>query len=69
MNFYEVVGQTAKLLQQQGRLTYRTLRRQFDLDDEALEDLKDENCFSHILWSMRMAEGWSGPVKLTHPLS
>jgi hypothetical protein len=46
MNFYEVVGQTAKLLQQQGRLTYRTLRRQFDLDDEALEDLKDENCFS-----------------------
>jgi len=47
MDFYEVVRQAAALLQQQGKLTYRTLRRQFALDDETLEDLKDELLFSH----------------------
>jgi len=36
MEFYEVVRQAAALLQQQGRLTYRTLRRQFALDDETI---------------------------------
>jgi class 3 adenylate cyclase len=47
MDFYEVVRQAANLLQQQGKLTYRTLRRQFDLDDAALEDLKEELLYSH----------------------
>jgi class 3 adenylate cyclase len=47
MDFYEIVDEVAILLQQRGRLTYRSLRRQFDLDDEALEDLKDELFFSH----------------------
>ena len=69
MDFYEVVGQAAKLLQQQGRLTYRTLRRQFDLDDEALEDLKDELLYSH---PVRDDEGkgliWTGSVE-TQPES
>ena len=30
------------LLRQRGRVTYRALKRQFTLDDEALDDLKDE---------------------------
>ena len=47
MDFYEVLDQTVKLLQQRGKMTYRTLKRQFDLDDETLEDLKDELLFSH----------------------
>jgi hypothetical protein len=42
-----VVRQAAKLLQQQGKLTYRTLRRQFNLDDDEVEDLKGELLFSH----------------------
>jgi hypothetical protein len=42
MDFYEVVRQAAALLQQHGKLTYRTLRRQFALDDATLEDLKEE---------------------------
>ena len=33
MDFYEVVRQAVKLLQEQGKLTYRTLKRQFALDD------------------------------------
>ena len=47
MDFYELVDQVVILLQQRGKLTYRSLRRQFDLDDEALDDLKDELLFSH----------------------
>ena len=42
MDIIEVVGQVRELLQQQGRLSYRIVRRQFALDDEALEDLKFE---------------------------
>jgi hypothetical protein len=46
MDFYEVIQQAANLLQQQGKLTYRTLKRQFALDDATLEDLKEELLFS-----------------------
>jgi class 3 adenylate cyclase len=47
MDFYEVVDQVVKLLQQRGRLTYRSLKVQFKLDDETFEALKDELLFSH----------------------
>ena len=47
MDFYEVVDQVVKLLQQRGRLTYRSLKVQFKLDDAACEALKDELLFSH----------------------
>src|SRR5262249_25961022 len=47
MDFYEVVDQVVKLLQQRGRLTYRSLKIQFKLDDETFEVLKDELLFSH----------------------
>ena len=42
MDFVAVVDQVIALLRQRGRVTYRTLKRQFQLDDAALEDLKDE---------------------------
>lgn len=47
MDFYELVDQVANLLRQRGKLTYRSLRRQFDLDDEALDDLKEELFYTH----------------------
>jgi class 3 adenylate cyclase len=47
MDFYEVVDQVVKLLQQRGRLTYRSLKVQFKLDDETIEALKDELLFSY----------------------
>ena len=46
MDFVEVIKQACALLQSQGRITYRTLKRQFALDDEALEDLKEELIYS-----------------------
>ena len=42
MKFSEVVNQASALLHSKGRMTYRALKREFDLDDEALEDLKEE---------------------------
>ncbi len=41
MDFYEVLEQVIELLQRHGRVTYRALKRQFDLDDAYLEDLKE----------------------------
>src|SRR5262245_51762139 len=42
MTFDEVLGQIQDLLQREKRVSYRGLKRRFDLDDEYLEDLKEE---------------------------
>jgi class 3 adenylate cyclase len=42
MTFYEVLEQVVTLLQRHGRMSYRTLTRQFQLDEAYLEDLKAE---------------------------
>jgi class 3 adenylate cyclase/tetratricopeptide (TPR) repeat protein len=42
MTFEEILDQALAMLQRRGRVTYRTLKRQFQLDDDALEDLKEE---------------------------
>ncbi len=42
MTFDEVLAQVEALLQQEKRLSYRGLKRRFALDDEYLEDLKEE---------------------------
>jgi hypothetical protein len=40
MTFDEILGQVLQLLQRQERVSYRALKRRFNLDDEYLEDLK-----------------------------
>ena len=42
MDFVAVVDQAIALLRQRGRVAYRTLKMQFNLDDDALADLKHE---------------------------
>jgi class 3 adenylate cyclase/predicted ATPase len=42
MTFEEIVDQALAMLQRRGRVAYRTLKRQFNLDDDALQDLKAE---------------------------
>jgi predicted ATPase/class 3 adenylate cyclase len=42
MTFYEVLEQVRELLQRHGRMSYRALKRQFELDDAYLEDLRAE---------------------------
>src|SRR4030095_3949622 len=46
MDFYAVLDQVVDLLRSRQRATYRTLKRQFNLDDAALEDLKEELLFA-----------------------
>jgi class 3 adenylate cyclase/tetratricopeptide (TPR) repeat protein len=42
MTFEEILDQAIAMLQRRGRLTYGALKRQFQLDDAYLEDLKTE---------------------------
>jgi class 3 adenylate cyclase/tetratricopeptide (TPR) repeat protein len=42
MTFEEIVDQALAMLQRRGRVAYRTLKRQFNLEEDALEDLKAE---------------------------
>jgi class 3 adenylate cyclase/predicted ATPase len=70
MDFYAVLDQVLDLLRQRGRVTYRALKRQFELDDDVLEDLKEE-----LIYGQRVAveeDGrvlvWTGAVS-TEPSS
>jgi class 3 adenylate cyclase/predicted ATPase len=69
VDFVAVLDQVIALLRQRGRLTYRTLQRQFHLDEAALDDLKDE-----LIYGQHLAvdeEGrvlvWSGATETTVP--
>jgi len=42
MDFYAILDQVIALLRQRQRVTYRALKVQFQLDDDALEVLKEE---------------------------
>src|SRR5882762_5518234 len=42
MTFDEVLAQVRELLQREGRVSYRALKRRFGLDEAYLEDLKEE---------------------------
>jgi hypothetical protein len=42
MTFEEILDQAIAMLQRRGRLTYGALKRQFQLDDAYLEDVKNE---------------------------
>src|SRR5215470_217042 len=47
MTFDDVLTQVLDLLQRQGRVSYRALKRRFDLDDDYIEDLKAEMLFAY----------------------
>jgi class 3 adenylate cyclase len=57
MTFEEIVDHALAMLQRRGRVAYRTLKRQFNLDDEALEDLKTE-----IIKAQQLARDEAGEV-------
>jgi hypothetical protein len=57
MDFYATLDQVLDLLRQRGRVTYRALKRQFDLDDALLEDLNAE-----IVEAQRLALDEEGKV-------
>src|SRR5712691_7240199 len=57
MTFEEILDQAIAMLQRRGRLTYGTLKRQFQLDDTALEDLTNE-----LIRGQRLARDEDGEV-------
>jgi hypothetical protein len=57
VTFEEVVDEAIVMLQRRSRVTYRTLKRHFQLDDEAIEDLKIE-----LIDSQRLATDEQGTV-------
>jgi hypothetical protein len=62
MRFLERLSQIVTLLQREGRVSYRALKREFDLDDDFLEDVKEE--LIHTKGLARDEEGrvliWTG---------
>ena len=57
MEFTDILTQVIELLQRQGRLSYGALKRRFHLDDEYLQDLKDE-----LIEAQRLAADEDGKV-------
>src|SRR5262245_33175338 len=57
MDLYEVIDRVASLLQQRGRLTYRTLKLQFELNEEQLAALTEE-----LIEGQRIARDENGKV-------
>ena len=55
MKFSEVVTQTLAWLQREGRISYRALKLEFDLNDDALDALKEE-----IIEAKRVASDENG---------
>ena len=47
MNFDEMLEQVLALVQRQGRVSYRAIKRRFDVDDDYLADLREEILFTH----------------------
>ena len=57
MSFIEVVDRVIELLRARGRITYRALKREFDLDEDYLEDVKEE-----LIKGQRLAVDEEGEV-------
>ena len=62
VSFEEVLDQALAMLQRRGRVTYRALQLQFELDDNWLEVLKDDLLFAHSEISDEEGQGlvWAG---------
>ena len=69
MTFDEILAQIIDLLKRQGRVSYGALKRRFDLDDDYLNDLKNEILYVHpviddkgrgLIWAGDTASGQAG---------
>src|SRR5215475_7981418 len=69
MDFVALVDQVLALLRQRGRVTYRTLQRQFQLDADALADLLGELRYAHQEALREDEQGlmWTDEVLPTSP--
>src|SRR2546428_345315 len=70
MTFEEILDQAIAMLRRRGRMTYRTLQRQFALDEDALNDLKGELLYAHPEVRDDAGHGlvWTGEPVITPPV-
>ena len=47
MNFDELLEQVLALVQRQGRVSYRAIKRRFDVEEDYPADLREEILFTH----------------------
>src|SRR5256712_4664280 len=69
MTFEEILDQAIAMLQRRGRVTYQTLKLQFQLDEEHLEALKDAILFTYPQVVDAAGRGlvWSGEAGAIPP--
>jgi class 3 adenylate cyclase/tetratricopeptide (TPR) repeat protein len=62
VDFDQILDQAIEMLQRRGRISYRALKRQFDLDDDYLKDLKDEILYtqSNVVEDGERGLVWAG---------
>src|SRR5262249_50468273 len=66
MDFYDILDQVIALLKQRGQASYRALKVQFHLDDEALEALKEELLYTHaVVDDQGRGLVWTGNIEGT----
>ena len=78
MTFEELVDQAIAMLERRGRVTYRALKRQFQLDDDVLEDLTVEIIKAQrlavdedgevLVWTGTVASAGSSPAPTQEPV-
>ena len=68
MTFEELLDRVLDMLQRRGRVSYRAVQRQFDLDDATLEDVKAELLYAHPELVTDEGRGmvWTGAAGPTH---
>jgi hypothetical protein len=57
MTFEEILAQVSEVLQREKRISYRALKRRFELDDAYLDDLKEE-----LIYAKQLATDEDGRV-------
>src|SRR5262252_5118207 len=66
MTFDDILAQIIDLLKRQGRVSYRAIKRRFAIDDDYIEDLKEEILYVHpviddegrgLIWTGDTANG------------
>ena len=78
MTFEELVDKAIAMLERCGRVTYRALKRQFQLDDNVLEDLTAEIIKAQrlavdedgevLVWTGTVASAGSSPAPTQEPV-
>jgi hypothetical protein len=69
MTFEEILDQAIAMLQRRGRITYRLLQRQFQLDEGTLGDLLAELRYAHRDAISEDEQGieWTGEATMLPP--